>query len=38
MTVFTLSLLKDTGYYTDVNMNYAEQIFWGKGKGCEFLT
>ena len=30
-------MLKDTGYYTEVNQNMAENLYWGKGKGCEFV-
>ncbi len=38
LSVFTIALLKDTGYYTEVNDNMSEDLFWGKGKGCEFVT
>jgi len=34
---FTLSLLKDTGWYSSVNFNIADELFFGKGKGCRFL-
>ncbi|EGR27371.1 leishmanolysin family protein, putative [Ichthyophthirius multifiliis] len=37
ISIFTIALLKDTGFYAEVNGNMAGQIFWGKGKGCEFL-
>ena len=36
-THFTLSLLKDTGWYSSVNFNIADELFYGKGKGCPFL-
>ena len=34
---FTLSLLKDTGWYSSVNFNLDDELFVGKGKGCPFL-
>ncbi|EGR27298.1 leishmanolysin family protein, putative [Ichthyophthirius multifiliis] len=37
LSIFTIALLKDTGFYTEVNENMADNIFWGKGKGCDFL-
>ncbi|EGR31368.1 leishmanolysin family protein, putative, partial [Ichthyophthirius multifiliis] len=36
-SIFTIALLKDTGFYPEVNENMADDIFWGKGKGCDFL-
>ena len=36
-THFTLSLLKDTGWYSSVNFDLADDLFHGKGKGCPFL-
>ena len=36
LTFFTVALLKDTGYWGDVNENLADPIYWGKGKGCNF--
>ncbi|EGR29363.1 leishmanolysin family protein, putative [Ichthyophthirius multifiliis] len=36
-SIFTIAALKDTGFYAEVNENMAEKIFWGKGKGCDFL-
>ncbi len=38
LSVFTIALLKDTGFYPEVNEAMSDNIFWGKGKGCEFLT
>ncbi|KAL4467239.1 hypothetical protein ABPG72_005864 [Tetrahymena utriculariae] len=29
------ALLKDSGWY-DVNMNFHDRLFWGKGKWCDF--
>ncbi|KAL4496398.1 hypothetical protein ABPG72_014628 [Tetrahymena utriculariae] len=29
------ALLKDSGQY-DVNMDFHDRLFWGKGKGCDF--
>ncbi|EGR26987.1 leishmanolysin family protein, putative [Ichthyophthirius multifiliis] len=37
-SIFTIALLKDTGYYQEVNQNLSSELQWGKGKGCEFLT
>jgi hypothetical protein len=34
---FTIALLKDTGWYTSVSAAMAEPIFFGKGKGCDFV-
>jgi hypothetical protein len=28
-SIFTVSLLKDTGFYADVNENFAANIYWG---------
>ncbi|EGR33904.1 leishmanolysin family protein, putative [Ichthyophthirius multifiliis] len=36
-SIFTIAALQDTGFYAEVNENMAGQIFWGKGKGCDFL-
>ena len=33
---FTLALLKDTNWYTEIDLENAEPIFWGHRKGCEF--
>lgn len=38
LTVLTVALLKDTGYWDDVNENLTDPIYWGKGKGCNFVT
>lgn len=32
-----LALMKDSGWYT-VDDNFSETIYWGKGKGCTFLS
>ena len=34
---FFLALLEGTGWYTP-NYEMSEPMFWGKGKGCEFLN
>lgn len=36
LSFFTVALLKDTGFWADVNENLANSIYWGKGKGCSF--
>jgi len=38
LSVFTIALLKDTGFYEDVNENLSFPITWGKSKGCLFVT
>ncbi|EGR30430.1 leishmanolysin family protein, putative [Ichthyophthirius multifiliis] len=37
LSVLTIALLRDTGYYTEVNENMADNLYWGKGKGCQFV-
>ncbi|KAL4453891.1 hypothetical protein ABPG74_003774 [Tetrahymena malaccensis] len=37
LTFFTVALLKDTGYWDDVNESLTDPIYWGKGKGCDFF-
>ena len=37
LTEFTVSALKDTGFWADVNENLAGLSYWGKNKGCDFL-
>jgi proprotein convertase subtilisin/kexin type 5 len=37
LSIFTIALLKDTGFYSEVNENYSNPIFWGKNRGCDFL-
>ena len=37
LSVFTIALLKDTGFYAEVNEGMADNIYWGKNKGCSFL-
>ncbi|EGR26887.1 leishmanolysin family protein, putative [Ichthyophthirius multifiliis] len=34
---FTTNLLRDTGFYTEINESMEEQMFYGKGKGCEYV-
>ncbi|EGR33996.1 leishmanolysin family protein, putative [Ichthyophthirius multifiliis] len=36
-SIFTIAALKDSGFYPEVNENMSDDIFWGKGKGCDFL-
>ena len=38
LSVFTIALLKDTGFFTEVNEKMADNQLWGKGKGCDFLN
>ncbi|EAR93808.2 leishmanolysin family protein (macronuclear) [Tetrahymena thermophila SB210] len=38
LSVFTVALLKDTGYWDEVNENLSEPIYWGKDKGCDFFS
>ena len=37
MSSITIALLKDTGFYTEVNDHMSENMNWGKGKGCDFV-
>ena len=37
-SVFTMAVLKDTNWYTINNESRVDPIFWGKGKGCDFVT
>ena len=36
LSEFTLAALEGTGWYTP-DYSMADPLFWGKGKGCEFL-
>ena len=36
LSIFTLALLKDSGFYT-VDMDKAQTYEWGRNKGCSFL-
>jgi proprotein convertase subtilisin/kexin type 5 len=38
MTVFTAALLRDTNYWDEVNDNMTDAMWWGRNKGCTFLT
>ncbi|KAL4454178.1 hypothetical protein ABPG74_012135 [Tetrahymena malaccensis] len=38
LSQFTIALLKDTGFWADVNVNIAGQILWGKNQGCDFYN
>jgi hypothetical protein len=33
----TLSLLRDTGWFASVDFNIADEMFYGKDKGCDFI-
>ena len=37
MSIFTIALLRDSGYYAEVNENMADDFQWGKNKGCDFV-
>ncbi|EAR96056.1 leishmanolysin family protein (macronuclear) [Tetrahymena thermophila SB210] len=37
LSVFTIALLKDTGFYSQVNDSMADQYFYGKDAGCDFV-
>ena len=34
---FTTALLRDTGYYAEINAAMEERTFFGEGEGCNFL-
>ena len=36
LSVLTVAFLKDTGFWSDVNENLAEEMYWGRNKGCTF--
>ncbi|EGR29674.1 leishmanolysin family protein, putative [Ichthyophthirius multifiliis] len=35
---FTTNLLRDTGFYAEVNASMEEKTTYGQGKGCQFIT
>ena len=35
-SALSLALLKDTNYYSDVDLAQGEEVFWGHNKGCQF--
>lgn len=37
LSVFSLALLKDYGVY-EVDLSQAEEFFWGKNAGCNFVA
>ena len=37
LSKFTTSILKDTGYYEDIDESLTSPTLFGKGKGCRFL-
>ncbi|EGR26889.1 leishmanolysin family protein, putative [Ichthyophthirius multifiliis] len=37
-SAFTTSLLRDTGFYAEVNASMEEATTFGQGKGCQFIT
>ncbi|KAL4489365.1 hypothetical protein ABPG72_019020 [Tetrahymena utriculariae] len=37
ITEFTAALLRDIGFYSSINSNLLNPLFWGKSKGCEFF-
>ncbi|EGR28174.1 hypothetical protein IMG5_181030 [Ichthyophthirius multifiliis] len=38
LSIFTIAALLDTGFFTGVNMNYAENMTFGKNRGCTFYS
>lgn len=36
LSLFTIALLVDTGFWSGVNVNMANELAWGKDKGCAF--
>ncbi|EGR26873.1 leishmanolysin family protein, putative [Ichthyophthirius multifiliis] len=36
-SAFTANILRDTGFYAEINVSMEEQMFYGKGKGCEHV-
>jgi hypothetical protein len=37
LSIFSLALLKDYGVY-NVDLSQAEEFFWGKNAGCNFVS
>ncbi|EGR31787.1 leishmanolysin family protein, putative [Ichthyophthirius multifiliis] len=37
LSIFTIALLKDTGYYAEIDESMINNIQWGKNKGCDFV-
>ena len=37
LSIFTVALLKDTGFWDDVNENFSYMLHFGKNKGCDFV-
>ena len=37
LSKMTLALLEDTGWYK-IDYEKSEELFWGKGKGCDFMN
>ncbi|EGR32308.1 leishmanolysin family protein, putative [Ichthyophthirius multifiliis] len=35
---FTANLLRDTGFYDEINESMVEKIFYGQGVGCQHIT
>ncbi|EGR27277.1 leishmanolysin family protein, putative [Ichthyophthirius multifiliis] len=38
LSIFTVSLLRDTGFFAEINENFASNIYWGKNKGCDYVN
>lgn len=38
MSIFTIALLRDTGFYASVNESMEEPSFYGKNQGCSFIS
>jgi hypothetical protein len=37
LSMFTLAVAKDSGFY-EIDISMGENIFWGKGEGCDFVN
>ena len=37
LSIFSIAFLKDTGWYSFVNEEMVENIYFGKNKGCDFV-
>lgn len=38
VSIFTTALLKDTGFYADINDNFTSELTYFKDKGCDLTT
>lgn len=37
LSIFSVSLLRDTGFWGEIDENFVGDIYWGRGRGCDFF-